>query len=362
VVNGHWRTLRVLVVAVVGAVLCFSVLRDASAATKLAAADVGVPAIGLPEFKTDPHVRESEGYQISGVVRTIFQDRHGNLWFGTQDGLQCYDGAALIFYDLRDAFGKGHTVKAIAEDRDGHIWIATTGGLFEYDREFFTRYTVEDGLASDDVWSVYVDGVGTVWIGTYAGAQRRHEGSFKPLPIPAATVRDDRKGVWGPEIVWSIGGDSEGRVWFVAESGVYRYDADTLVRVPVMDQGAEASVSAVLEDRDGAIWFATRYTGLIRYDGKTFTNISRQAGLQGTGVGTPCLDRIGNVWVPVQHVGVYRWNGKSFTLFDADDGLETPGVFCVYQDHDDRIWCGGWLGAYRYEGTSFVNVTRNGPW
>jgi hypothetical protein len=35
---------------------------------------------------------------------------------------------------------------------------------------------------------------------------------------------------------------------------------------------------------------------------------------------------------------------------------------CMFEDRDGRIWMGGRVGVYRYEGGSFVNVTRSGPW
>lgn len=358
------RPVKKKLISVVGlyfaCLLLFS--HEASAATRVAAADVGLQANSLPEFKTDPHVRESEGNQISGVVRTIFQDQRGHLWFGTQDGVQRYDGTSLIFYDIRDEFDKGNTAKAIVEDGEGNVWIGTTGGLLKYDGEYFIRFTVEDGLNSNDVWSLFVDSSGTVWIGTFEGACRSDGDTFAPFPIPAATKRDYDKGVWGPNIVWSMAEDRLGNLWFVAESGVYKYGGDTLSRVSVMDQGSEASVSSVLEDKRGHIWFSTRYTGLIRFDGETYTNITQQQGLSGTEVGPLCEDSSGNLWFPAEHAGVYRYDGTSFTRFFKADGLTTPNVFRVVEDNDGRIWCCGRMGAHRYDGKSFVNVTRNGPW
>jgi ligand-binding sensor domain-containing protein len=222
-------------------------------------------SLTLPEFKSDPHIHESEGNQIGGVVRTIFQDQTGDLWFGSQGGLQRYDGTSLIFYDVRDEYDDGCTVMDIVEDREGNVWIGTTIGLLRYDGEFFTRFTVEDGLSDDGVWSLLVDRSGTVWVGTYEGACRWDGDTFTPFPLPPATVRDPNKGVWGPNVVWSLAEDRAGNLWFVAESGVYKYANDVLSRVSVLDQGTEAIVNAVLEDRSGNVWFSTRYTGMIRF-------------------------------------------------------------------------------------------------
>ena len=349
-----------------GVVVAFSCLlllcQGASAATKIAARDVGRQASSLPEFKTDPHVVESQGNQISGVVRTILPDSKGDFWFGTHNGLQRYDGTSLVHYDLRDELGKGLTARAIAEDGAGHVWIGTSSGLFAYDGEFFTRYTVKDGLGSDDVWSVTVDSSGTVWAGTFEGAFRLTGDTFTAFPIPPATKRDDNKGVWGPNVVWSMTGDRAGNLWFQAESGLYKYVGGVLSRETVEDQGIEASASSDCEDKSVHTWFSTHSTGLIRFNRETFTNATGQAGLNCTRTGPLCEDRAGNIWLGVPNVGVYRFDGTSFTLFDAKDGLATSFAFCIAEDSAGRIWCGGQKGAYRFDGTSFVNVTRDGPW
>jgi ligand-binding sensor domain-containing protein len=349
-----------------GVVVAFSCLlllfQGASAATKIAARDVGRQASSLPEFKTNPHVVESEGNQISGVVRTILQDRKGDLWFGTHNGLQRYDGTSLVHYDLRDELGKGLTARAIAEDGAGHVWIGTSSGLFAYDGEFLTRYTVADGLGSNDVWSVAVDSSGTVWAGTFEGACRLAGDAFTAFPIPPATKRDDNKGVWGPNVVWSMTEDRAGNLWFEAESGLYKYGGGVLSRVTVEDQGTEASVSSDCENKSVHTWLSTRSTGLIKFDRETFTNAIRQAGLDCTRTGPLCEDSAGNIWLGVPNAGVYRFDGTSFTLYDTKDGLSTSFVFCIVEDNAGRIWCGGQKGAYRFDGTSFVNVTRNGPW
>lgn len=348
-----------IVVALTGLLL---LIQGASATTKVAVPDVVRQANSLAEFKTSPHVVESEGNQISGVVRTILPDRQGNLWFGTHNGLQRYDGTSLVHYDLRDELGKGLTARAIAEDGAGRVWIGTSSGLFAYDGEFFTRYDVKDGLGSGDVWSVIVDRSGTVWVGTYEGAFRLAGETFTAFRIPPATRRDDSKGVWGPNVVWSMTEDRAGNLWFEAESGQYKYAGGVLSREAVDDQGLEAGVSSACEDKSVYIWLATHSTGLVRFNRETFTNAIRQAGLTCTRTGPLCEDSAGNIWLGVPNVGVYRFDGTSFTLFDAEDGLATSFVFCIVEDGAGRIWCGGQKGAYRFDGTSFVNVTRNGPW
>ena len=71
----------------------------------------------------------------------VFQDRKGNLWFGTIGrGLACFDGKKLRYYSLEDGL-IGSQVNGIAEDENGHLWLATTMGISMFDGQHFTNFT-----------------------------------------------------------------------------------------------------------------------------------------------------------------------------------------------------------------------------
>jgi ligand-binding sensor domain-containing protein len=116
------------------------------------------------------------------VVITIIQDQRGFLWFGTQDGLNRYDGNKFKVYkhdrddpaSLSDSF-----VMVLHEDQTGTIWIGTNnGGLNSFDprTERFTRYQSDPdeagSLSGETVASIYEDRDGVIWVGTDAGLNR----------------------------------------------------------------------------------------------------------------------------------------------------------------------------------------------
>ncbi len=69
-----------------------------------------------------------------------------------------------------------------------------------------------------------------------------------------------------------------------------------------------------------------------------------------------------NIWFSGKRFGVYRYDGNSFTKFDEKDGLTTPGIMCIFDDDKGRLWLGGVGGLFRYDGESFFNVKKDGPW
>lgn len=85
-----------------------------------------------------------------GVVHCVLNDSKGYMWFGTDDGLNRYDGYEFTVF--KPKIGDNTTlganiVKCIFEDSDGNLWVGTAGGgLNKFDRntETFTRYLHDD--------------------------------------------------------------------------------------------------------------------------------------------------------------------------------------------------------------------------
>lgn len=331
--------------------LLFAFLAQPSIA-QIPAESVAIPANMMPEFKADPHQPSSPASQISGVLRAIYQDKSGKIWFGGQEGIQCYNGTALIYYDLKDEYGSNFTVKCITEDKQGNIWFGHTSGITKYDCTNFTHYTQKDGLVNNDVWSLLVDSKGTIWIGTIAGASHFDGKTFTDFPLPDAKP-DPTRGVSSAQIVHCIMEDTEGNIWFGNNGGAYRYDGITLENFSEADGLCSNKVKRIIEDKHGNIWFATTHNGVCKFNGSSFTQIQT-----GTEVGSIIEDKAGNIWFSVKGEGIYRYDGTNFTNYDQEKGV----IMCLYQDHADRIWASGFGGAVRLQGDQFVNITRDGPW
>jgi len=126
-----------------------------------------------------------------------------------------------------------------------------------------------------------------------------------------------------------------------------------------------------MEDKKGNIWIGTMYGGVSRYDarlndevgqGKAFTNFTENGVVSGIEVWSIYEDKTGNIWFPAENFGVYRYDGKTFTNFQKKDGLASHAIQCIYEDKEGRLWFGGWLGLFLFDGRSFINITKDGPW
>lgn len=125
-------------------------------------------------------------------VNVIFQDSSDEMWFGTWNGLNRYDGTVLKQYRPQSASGTSishQVIRSIDEDKDGYLWIATDFGINRMDRsrETFTRYYLgydRPYIHEEGLFSCCVSGNGTVAAvlkGGTAGIYDRESDSFVPL-------------------------------------------------------------------------------------------------------------------------------------------------------------------------------------
>ena len=128
---------------------------------------VGTRDEGLFQFQTN-HFRPAPGAEILGPqIFALFEDRSGQLWAGTQNGLARWNGWDWKLFTTRDGLSE-NAVRAIAEDTAGNLWIGTENrGLnFFKDGKFISYQATENGLPGNDISCLYVDKDGVLWVGT----------------------------------------------------------------------------------------------------------------------------------------------------------------------------------------------------
>ncbi|MEL6821820.1 MAG: two-component regulator propeller domain-containing protein, partial [Calditrichota bacterium] len=156
-------------------------------------------------------------------ITVIHQDKRGFMWFGTSDGLVCYDGYDFIpfRYDPRDSTSiSGNYIFSIFEDSFDKMWIRTSGGgLNCYDpdtqafRRFYKRKQSDNSLSDNEITVLYEDRQKRLWIGTKGGGLNRFQRSERTFQTYRA-----RSGELSGDLVSAILQDSKNRLW-VGTSG-----------------------------------------------------------------------------------------------------------------------------------------------
>jgi len=284
-------------------------------------------------------------------IRSILQDRQGNLWFGThENGVSKFDGNDFINFSVREGL-PGTTINAIIQDRKDNIWFGTSAGACKYDGKNFTTFTTKEGLSDNYILSVCEDRNGNIWFGTEGSGVCRYDGN-------AFTHFTANEGL-PDNIVMSILEDRSGNIWFgTYGGGVCKYDGYNFSRFSRAEGLPGDEVESMLEDRQGNIWFGINNGGVVRYDGHSFFQFTSSEGLSDNTVLSILEDNAGNMWFGTYGGGVSKYAGQIFTHFTEREGLSNKQIFSCMEDSRGNLWFGTWgFGVNKFDGRSMAHYS-----
>jgi diguanylate cyclase (GGDEF)-like protein len=330
------------------------------------------------------HITPEDGLSQS-TVHAIVQDREGFMWFGTQEGLNRYDGYEFQAFSSSAADASSRSlpiVRALHEDRTGVLWVGTDDGLHRFDRSTskFVRYENDPtnplSLSSNRIRVIYEDRDGSLWLGTEGGGLNRFDREretftrFNHNPSNPTSLRSD--------YIRSVVQDRDGALWVGTEGGgLARMDTATgRFRHFVHDRQNSGSlgsdrVRVVYLDREGAVWVGTDDAGLDRFDAatETFRHFRHDPGnprtLASDWVRALHHDSRGTLWVGTDGgLCEYRPDTGSFARYAHDPtdpvSLVENRVTAVYEDRGAVLWVGTYSGVSRFNiGTGFFNHHKN---
>ncbi len=219
-------------------------------------------------------------------------------------------------------------VQALAQTRDGYLWLGCQEGLVRYDGArfvVFDRRTTPE-LPDHSIWSLFEARDGTLWIGTAAGLVAHRDGRFHAA-APVAGV------------VTAIAQDREGAIWFGGTSGLKRLVEGSDATSFTATHGLPSeTITALLVDRAGTLWAGTT-GGLARWDGTAFRVPSAVARYGRFVVRALAEDRAGQLWVGTQS-GLLQLAGERAAWYTTADGLPSNSVWAVREDRDLNLWIG----------------------
>jgi ligand-binding sensor domain-containing protein len=213
-------------------------------------------------------ISTSDGLSQTRVAQ-IVQDDRGFMWFGTQYGLDRYDGYEFKVYvhdPQRRNSPAGALISALFKDRSGVLWIGCNQILDRFDprTEVFTHYPIEEsGGLGGTVVHISQDRTGRLWLATGSG--------LHSLDPATGAIQHYHHSAQNPEglstndVKWS-GSDRAGNLWVGTSHGLDQFDPKSgkvLLHIPV----ADAVQVAFFEDRAGRFWIThATGSGLARYD------------------------------------------------------------------------------------------------
>ncbi|WP_229452248.1 sensor histidine kinase [Massilia niastensis] len=300
--------------------------------------------------------------QQSGL--SILQDRQGFIWFGTQAGLNRFDGYRMTVYrnDPNDPDSiPDNYVAASYEDGQGRLWFGTKGGLARFDPASgkFVRHAPADagarGGVNRAVQAIIPGAGGTLWVATSDGLLHFDPASgrfraFRHDPDEPASLRDNR--------INALATDSHGGLWVGTASGLDRLAPDGgrfehFGVGPAHDAARNTVLSLSMGPRE-TLWIGTA-SGLEAWrlgDGAPQRqHLGRAAGMSDSRILRLYHDSGANLWVGTDTEGL-KWRDPASGRFvqyrhapSDQHSLSDNQVPAVLVDRTGTLWVGTFYGG-----------------
>ncbi|RXQ95936.1 sensor histidine kinase [Ancylomarina salipaludis] len=292
-----------------------------------------------------------DGLSLSSVY-CIFQDSKGFMWFGTEDGLNRYDGQSFTIFRNKsnDANSIAYKwIEQIYEDSNGKLWFASQGGLTHFDMktERFTQFTTlsdpSKQISNDTITQLFEDNNKTLWVGTKNGLNLIDTRQLKVLKNKTS----------GLNLACRINAflpSADASIWIATDNGLFLYNSktDEFATSP-SDQFSSQKINCLAIYNDSLLIGCPN--GL--YALTTQPEIKSETLLSNSHVESIYIDKKNNIWIGTQN-GLYgkRYGEKEYKLvieaYDSSNSLATNTIKPIIEDQIGNIWYGSFgSGLYK---------------
>jgi signal transduction histidine kinase/ligand-binding sensor domain-containing protein/DNA-binding response OmpR family regulator len=267
-------------------------------------------------------------------ISTLYEDKRGQVWIGTYNGLYKYDRAKNQFIHYKLVWDdwpnlKGDIITSIYEDHKGIFWVASQNGLNIFDREkevFHTFYNDPNdstSLGANDIRVIYEDSENELWVGgKYLNKLVRSDTSFinfKPIANDPNSITDEN--------IWTIIEGEKGILWLGSNKGLIKMNIveESFISIGEKDTPDQDVIQGICKDKEGNLWISKAGSGISKYTIKSneFRNFNEADGLLSEQFleGSYYQDKEG--WI-------YFGTRKGFNVFHPKDIKENRVIPPVY--------------------------------
>jgi signal transduction histidine kinase/ligand-binding sensor domain-containing protein len=339
--NGRARTYEV---PVGGQLTPRVLLRDANGGLWIGTTNRGL--IHLHEGRADIFA-QSDG--LSGdFIENLFEDREGNVWVATLDGLDRFCDFAVPTISVKQGLSSA-TVESVLAAADGSVWLGTVDGLNRLERGEITIYRkrkidrntesreiaatggvreiTDSSLPDDGIEALYQDDEQRIWVATHRGLAYFKNGGFTALGSVPGSVH-------------SIAGDAAGNVWVSQAESLFHLKGErVLERISWAQLGhSDGAREMAVDPLQGGLWLGFRDGGVDYFQGDHIRAVYGVTDGLGKGhVKGLRLGRDGAVWVATDG-GLSRIkDGRALTL-SSSNGLPCDSVHWSLEDNEHGLW------------------------
>lgn len=312
------------------------------------------------------HISANEGLSQNSAI-VIHQDDLGQIWIGTRDGLNKYDGTEFTVYRHdkdNPASISNNDILSIEQDSSGFIWVGTLLGLNRYDPQkgtFKTFLAKENStsIRSNSIWAIKELSTEELLVGTPAGllAYNKSKDLFK-------VILDRHQ-------ILSIFETSNGNVFIGTQKGLVQMVGKTgdEYQFKTIEGTQGLYVQDIIESPDSSLLFGTRNKSVLEYDiqKQELKPYFEEAILKGKNRNARQLlfDDQGKLWIGTYHGLQIADKSKNIKVLSSDindnESINDNFIKALFKDSNGSIWVGtyhGGINIWDESNVNFINITQ----
>ena len=313
------------------------------------------------------------GLSQSSVI-AIHQDLNGQMWFGTRDGLNRYDGSGITVFrnNPKDTLSIcNNDILSIEGDKTGNIWIGTYNGLNCYNpvTNIFKHYmhgNATNTLSNNTIWKIK-EIKNEIWIATSGGLSIFNKTTQKFTSV----FHNSKDNLSLPNnFVVSIYETKKGAIWIGTTNGLCRLvnrKGNTFRFKQYYTQNNESVyVQDIKEDYLGNLWVATKTNGLLKLDptSKKMLPFSVNQNQINTDVRTLDFDKKGVAWIGTyEGISTIQNDGSIQKVYNNPEKKTSFGkIKSIFTDKKGSVWIGSYydgISIWDESNNNFTNLNQN---
>ena len=314
------------------------------------------------------------------AVFAIEKDFKGFMWFGTDEGLNKFDGYKFTVFkhDREDTTSiSSNSIFSIKEDLNHNLWVVTQAGLDKFDR----LTTTFKHYLSGNHWvvssNIFEDSKKRIWLCSGQGFCQFDTASGKCTYYRNNPADNNSL---SQNYVYKIIEDDNGELWIATRNGLNRFNPETKKFTRYVNIPGDASsigsgfIKAVFKDSRGNIWAGTQGNGVARFDRSknSFINYRHDPKNSNSIIYNDILsfteDAAGKLWIGTENGGIslYDYSTNGFVSFQNDEynpnSLSGNSIYSLYKDNVGNIWVGTWSNGINFLpvfGDKFEHYKKN---
>lgn len=297
------------------------------------------------------HVYQDDSDQSGlsdNIVYTTYRDHEGGIWIGTMFGGACYLPNRSIHFKTHKATlpheqSNNLRIREIVEDEQGVLWIGTeNAGInkMKLSNGIITpHYSNSRKELNKNVTLSMAHGNGTVYCSIY-------KNGLEIITANGKSKYFDNKIMQFGESIYAHLIMPDGSHYIGTDRGIYHADIDNL-DFEFLPYSNGYWIFDLMLDNSGNIWAASMGNGIIKIDKNgTVKRYKNQPGdphsLSSNSVSSIMQDSKGQIWFSTDRGGICRFNAEdeSFTRFSIEEGLPDDVAYKILEDNDGNLWFG----------------------